>query len=226
MIPKYEVATACFSCRPPGPKFIGTIIKAQKISFQIMKFTINSENQNFASPCLKSLLLTIQTSSSLSYCPYQKDERAKPGNFHTKLGFPPPPKTKCFWLLTWLFPFTYSSTLHSYLSVSHRHHSDPACRHVPDTATVSWVQSKAASAAPSNTLQGSPPAGTALLCKCSCVIRIYEQPNPHTVHHQGDHHPPTGWTVLRNWQILAVGRSYWSCQPVLLPNGEFQLVGR
>jgi hypothetical protein len=89
-----------------------------------------------------------------------------------------------------------------FLPLSLSHHSDAACRRPSDTATVSWLQSKVASAdwsftsysAPTSVLQGLPPAGAGLLCKCSCVIRIYEQPNPHTVHHQGDRHPPTGWS--------------------------------
>jgi hypothetical protein len=87
----------------------------------------------------------------------------------------------------------------------------PACRRPSDTATVSCLQSRVSSAdwsftsysAPTSSLQGWPPADPGLLCKCSCVIRIYEQPEAHTIHH----HPPAicNTSQLRgNWEILAV----------------------
>jgi hypothetical protein len=53
MVPKFQVAIASFSCSPPdinSSKLKPLAVKANELSFQIMEFAINSENQNPAAP--------------------------------------------------------------------------------------------------------------------------------------------------------------------------------
>jgi hypothetical protein len=64
----------------------------QMILFKLWK-SLLQQNQNSAAPCLKPLLLTTIITSSLPYCPYQKDEWPKRGDFLQKHS--PPPKIKC-----------------------------------------------------------------------------------------------------------------------------------
>jgi hypothetical protein len=82
VVTKFGVVIVCLSCSPPGlneSKLNPAAIKATKLSFKIMQFTINSENQNSA-VCLKPLRPFILP-YLLSYCYYQKNEQVKPGTF-------------------------------------------------------------------------------------------------------------------------------------------------
>jgi hypothetical protein len=73
--------------RPSRLKFIKiTPLCCQTHQIIFQNYTFQHLFRKFTSrgPCLKPPLLTILT-SSLLYCHYQRDERAKPGNLLTKL---------------------------------------------------------------------------------------------------------------------------------------------
>jgi hypothetical protein len=85
-------------------------VKATKLSLNII---YKSKSRG---PCLKPLLITVLTTSR-SHFPYQKDERAKPGNLLRKSPLSPthsPTKESLISFIT--FIFTYSCTILSYLS--------------------------------------------------------------------------------------------------------------
>jgi hypothetical protein len=53
MVPKYQVVTAWFSCKPPdlnSAQANPSAVKAVKLPFKIIEFDINSANQNPAAP--------------------------------------------------------------------------------------------------------------------------------------------------------------------------------
>jgi hypothetical protein len=92
MVPKFQVATARFSCSPPylnssnlSPCCCRTI---KLLNFSNHHFIIH-EKQNSAVCLNLSLLTTLR--SSLSFYPCQKDERAVPGKvITTRCSFLPP----------------------------------------------------------------------------------------------------------------------------------------
>jgi hypothetical protein len=73
-----------------------------------MSYGFKEENQNAAVSVIKPSLLTALT-SSLSFYPYQKDERALPGNLLTIRCFPPHSEIKFLSLL--LHNSLYSSAI-------------------------------------------------------------------------------------------------------------------
>jgi hypothetical protein len=79
------------------------------------KVSLNNRRKIFHWPSLKSLLLTIIT-SSCSHCPYQ-EERAKPGSLLTN-GCSISPHNKLSLTSPMTFPFSYSSAIPTYLSLS------------------------------------------------------------------------------------------------------------
>jgi hypothetical protein len=92
--------------QPSGFKFIKIkhlCCKAHRVIFpnyEIHRCFVKPKSRG---PCLKPLLLIILI-SSLSHCPYQKDERAKPGNLPTKQCFSLPPKLRVSYF-SHAFPF-------------------------------------------------------------------------------------------------------------------------
>jgi hypothetical protein len=104
MVPKFQVATACFSCSPH-------VLNSSKFT-PILWRPLNY----FTFQIIISTFIIILTSSLLFY-PYQKDERVLPGNLPTIRCsfFPPPPKIKCLSLLpqhfSLLLLFCYPSEL-------------------------------------------------------------------------------------------------------------------
>jgi hypothetical protein len=67
---------------------IENVFKATNIIF--LKIILNLKSKT-TGPCFKPMLLTIPT-RSLSLYSYQKDERAKPGNFPTRDAVFPSPQ--------------------------------------------------------------------------------------------------------------------------------------
>jgi hypothetical protein len=53
MVPRFRVATAYFSCNPQDLNLLQlyqSAVKASRLYFQIIQFTVNSENENPAAP--------------------------------------------------------------------------------------------------------------------------------------------------------------------------------
>jgi hypothetical protein len=78
-----QVTAACFSCSHPGFIFIRIKLPCRQshknLIFQIIRRHYFRKSKSRA-PCLKPLLATILT-STLPHCPYENDEREKPGTF-------------------------------------------------------------------------------------------------------------------------------------------------
>jgi hypothetical protein len=104
MVLKFQVLSVCFLCSPPD-------VNSSKFNPLCYKGHQFSEYKFRYPPCLKPLLANL--TSSLSYCRYQKDERAKHGNFVTKLC--PPPNIKR--LFCNIFPFSLTSLLYRVTAV-------------------------------------------------------------------------------------------------------------
>jgi hypothetical protein len=101
MVPKFHVATACFSCSPPdlnSSKWTPLLWRPLNCLLNFPNYNFNiprQANQNSAVSVIKFSLLITLTSSLLFY-PYQKDERALPGNFLTTwCSFSPPGVAVC-----------------------------------------------------------------------------------------------------------------------------------
>jgi hypothetical protein len=88
-------------------------------TFQIILTFINDKIKILHS--LSSLYNSPPTTSSVLFCPYQKDERALPGNLVViRYSFSPPPQViKCLSFLSIIFSLLYSSAiLPNFLSIS------------------------------------------------------------------------------------------------------------
>jgi hypothetical protein len=119
MVPKFQVATACFSCSPldlNSSKFTPLLWMLLNYLLNLPNYNFNIHqwaNKNSAVSVVKlSLLITI--TSSLLCFPYQKDERALPGNLLT-IRCSPPPRNK----MSLTSPPTFSLCFYSFAILPH-----------------------------------------------------------------------------------------------------------